>query len=61
MKKIVKVVATIVMLGAMCFLCGEWPEDTSLKKVVTHDGAAFATMLVCGLYLGREYKKESKK
>lgn len=51
MKKILKPIATILLLGAMCFLGGEWPESTPRAKVVRYDTGAFVTILVCGLYL----------
>ena len=57
MKKILKPFATIALLCAMVFLAGEWPEDAPRKKVLTCDGVAFATMLVCGIYLKRENKE----
>ena len=58
MKKIFKTLAAIVMLGAMCFLAGEWPENTPRKKVLAFDGGALITALVSGLYLK---KTEDKK
>ena len=60
MKKVLKSIATIALLGALTFLAGEWPEETPLKKVATYDGGALATALVCGLYLKREYDKEKR-
>lgn len=57
MKKIFRPLAAIVLLGAICFLCGEWPEDAPLSKVVRYDGGAFATALICGLYLKRTEEK----
>jgi len=57
MKKIFRSLATIVLLGAICFLGGEWPEDTPRAKVVRYDGAAFATALICGLYLNKTEKR----
>lgn len=58
MKQILKAIATIALLGALVFLGGEWPEDTPRNKVVTYNAGALATVLVCGLYLKREYEKE---
>lgn len=58
MKKILKTIAAIMLLGALCFLGGEWPENTPRTKVVRYDGGALATILVCGLYLK---KSEDKK
>lgn len=55
MNKILKSFATVVMLFAMVFLCGEWPEGTTRKKVITYDGTAFAVFAVCALYLKKEY------
>ena len=57
MKKIFKTLAAIVMLGAMCFLAGEWPENTPRKKVLAFDGGALATALISGLYLKKTEKK----
>ena len=51
MKRILKSIATILLLGAICFLGGEWPDDTPRAKVVRYDAGALATVLVCGLYL----------
>ena len=51
MKKILNSIATILLLGAICFLGGEWPDDTPRAKVVSYDAGALATVLVCGLYL----------
>lgn len=58
MNRILKFLATIVMLSAMVFLGGEWPEGTTRKEVVTYDGAAFAVFAVCAIYLNRAYKSE---
>ena len=60
MKKILKHFAAIVLLGAICFLGGEWPENTPRKKVLKYDGYAMATVLICGLYLKREEKKNGR-
>jgi len=57
MKKILKHLAAIVMLCAICFLGGEWPENTPRKKAITYNGAALAIVAVCGLYLGKKEKK----
>ena len=51
MKKILRPLATIFLLGAMCFLMGEWDEETPRKKVICYDSGALATILVCGIYL----------
>lgn len=55
MKKILTIVATILLLCAMAFLGGEWPEKTPRKKVVACDAVAFAVMAGCGVYLKKEY------
>lgn len=57
MKKIFRSLAAIVLLGAICFLGGEWSEDTPRSKVVRYDGAALATAFLCGLYLNKTEKK----
>lgn len=51
MRKIIKAVVTIVMLGAVCFLGGEWPEETPRNKVIAFDAGALATAFACGFYL----------
>ena len=56
MKKLLKSIATVAMLCAMCFLAGEWPEDTPRNKVLACDGGAMAVMLVCGLYLKKTWE-----
>lgn len=56
MRKILKTIASILLLGAVMFLAGEWPDNTPRKKVVACDGGALATILVCGLYLKKEEK-----
>lgn len=56
MKKILKSLATIALLCAIVFLGGEWPAGTPRKKVLTYDGAAFAVIAVCGLYLRKTEK-----
>ena len=61
MKKFIKAIASIVLLGALVFLAGEWPEDTPRNKVVRYDCGAIATVLVCGLYLKKEYDKEERR
>ena len=53
MKKISRAIAAVAVLCAVCFLGGEWPEDTPRGKVVTYDAAAFAVLAVCGIYLKR--------
>lgn len=57
MKRIFKAIVTIVLLGSICFLCGEWPEGTTQKKVLACDGGALAVALVCGLYLKKEEER----
>lgn len=61
MKKFIKAIATIALLGALVFLGGEWPENTPRNKVVRYDAGALATVLVCGLYLRKEYDKEERR
>lgn len=56
MKKILKSLATVAVLCAICFLGGEWPNDTPRKKVIAYDGAAFGIIAVCGLYLKKTEK-----
>ena len=51
MKKIIKAIATILCIGSIAFLAGEWPEDTPRNKVVAHDASALAVVLATGLYL----------
>ena len=51
MKRIMKSIATILCLGAVVFLAGEWPEETPRKKVVACDAAALAIVFTCGMYL----------
>ena len=51
MKKISKTLATILLLVGLVFLGGEWPDKTPLKRVLTYDSIAFATVLACGIYL----------
>ena len=58
MKKIIKAIVAIVLLGALFFLGGEWPENTPREKVVRYDGGALITVLVCGLYLKRHEDKQ---
>lgn len=60
MKKFIKAIATIALLGALVFLGGEWPEDAPRGKVIRYDCGALATVLVCGLYLRKEYDKEER-
>ena len=60
MKKIARAIATVALLCSVCFLGGEWPEDTPRRKVITYDSCAFATMLACGLYLNKAMKEEEK-
>ena len=57
MKKIINGLVAIVLLGSICFLGGEWPDNTPRRKVIEYDGYAIATVLLCGLYLKREEKK----
>ena len=57
MKKIMRAIATIALLGGICFLGGEWPEDTPRAKVVRYDAGALAAVLVCGLYLNKTEEK----
>lgn len=57
MRKVINSIVAIVMLGAMCFLGGEWPEDTPCKKVVTCDAAALAVVLSCGFYFKKMEEK----
>lgn len=59
MKKIFRTLAVIVLLGALCFLAGEWPEGTPRNKVVRYDSGALATILVCGLYLKKTEDKKN--
>lgn len=61
MKKFLKAIASIVLLSALVFLGGEWPEDAPRNKVLRYDGGALATVLICGLYLRREYDKEERR
>lgn len=56
MRKIFRTLAAIVLLGALCFLGGEWPDGTPRAKVVRYDAGALATILVCGLYLKKTEK-----
>lgn len=58
MKKIMKTIATIVLLVGIVFLGGEWPENTPRKRVLTCDSIAIATVFACGLYLKRMEEKE---
>ena len=60
MKKIINGFIAIILLASLCFLGGEWPENTPRKKVITYDGYAIATVLICGLYLKREEKKNGR-
>lgn len=57
MKKILKPIATIVLLCAVVFLGGEWPEGTPRKRVLTADGIALGIVAVCGVYLKRAEDK----
>lgn len=57
MKKILKTIAAIALLGAVCFLGGEWPENTPREKVVKYDCGALATILACGVYLKKTEEK----
>lgn len=61
MKKIIKAIATIALLGALVFLGGEWPEDTPRNKVIRYDGGALVTVLICGLYLRKENEEEERR
>lgn len=56
MRKIFNSFVAIVLLGAMCFIGGAWPENTPRKKVVIYDGTALGIVAVCGLYLKKEEK-----
>ena len=58
MKKSLKVIASILLLGALVFLGGEWPDNTPRAKVIKYDCGALAVVAVCGLYLKREYSRE---
>lgn len=57
MKKILRPIAAIVLLCAMVFLGGEWPEGTPRKKVVTADSIAIGIVAACGFYLRRTEDK----
>lgn len=59
MKRIFKAMVTIILLGSICFLGGEWPEETPRNKVVTYDGGAILVALVSGLYLKRTEDKKN--
>jgi len=54
MRKIFNSMVAIVMLCAICFLGGAWPENTPRKKVVACDGVALTVVAVCGIYLKKE-------
>ena len=56
MKKILNIIATILLLCSMVFLGGEWQEGVARKTVVKCDAIAIATMLACGLYLKKKEK-----
>jgi len=56
MKKIVNGIVAVILLASLCFLGGEWPENTPRRKVIKYDSIAMTTVLVCGLYLKREDK-----
>ena len=58
MRKILRTISATVLILTMCFLIGEWPEDTPRKKVVRYDSGAFAIALVCGLYLKKTEEKK---
>ena len=58
MKKLTKAIVAIILLGALCFLGGEWPENTPRSKVVKYDGVALVTTLVCGIYLKKQEDKK---
>lgn len=58
MRKVINSFVAIIMLGAMCFLGGEWPEDTPCKKVVTCDAAALAIVFSCGLYFKKAEERD---
>lgn len=58
MEKILKPIAAVILLGAVMFLAGEWPETAERNQVILCDGGALLTALVCGLYLKR---KEGRK
>ena len=49
MKKILKHIASIALLCSVCYLGGEWQEETPRNKVIHCDGTALATALICGL------------
>lgn len=55
MKKILNILATVAVLGAVVFLGGEWPDGTPLKKVIACDAAAFALLAAGGFYLKNEH------
>ena len=59
MKKILKAIVTIILLGGIVFLGGEWPEDTPRKRVLTCDSIALATVFACGFYLKKTEEKEN--
>ena len=51
MKQICKTIASVALLLSLCFLAGEWPDDTPRRKVITCDSIALAVVAGCGLYL----------
>lgn len=57
MKKISRAFATVALLCAVCFLGGEWPEDTPRNKVIRCDGIALAVVFASGIYLKKTEEK----
>lgn len=57
MKKIVNAIVTILLLCAVVFLGGEWPENTPRKKVLVADGIALCIVAAGGIYLRKVEKK----
>ena len=51
MKKIITAIVTIVLLCAVAFLSGEWPETATRSRVLLCDGVALFLVAVCSLYL----------
>ena len=57
MKKISRAFAAVALLCAVCFLGGEWPDDTPMNKVIECDGIALAVVFASGIYLKKTEEK----
>ena len=62
MKKIINAIVTIVLLLAVVFLGGEWPETATRSHIILCDGGAFLLIAACSLYLRRvgAFKREDE-